>query len=89
MNIHRNLQGLFGKMCFLTLTTEFFHQKSSKNELFSPQDDDCGANLKGLWDVEATNFACVFAMKWTRDLVAAISQLCAVFEKNAKKYIFM
>ena len=28
-------------------------------------------------------------MKWTRDVVAAIYLLWVVFEKNAKKYIFL
>ena len=45
--------------------------------------------MKGLWKVEASNLACVFAMKWTRDIVAAIYLFWTVFEKNAKKYIFL
>ena len=65
-------------MHFLTLKTEF-SSKLVVNGLFNPQDDDCGANLKGLWEVEASNFACVFAMKGTRDLVLTIYLFRAIF----------
>ena len=45
--------------------------------------------MKGLWKVETSNFACVFTMKWNRDLVTAIYLFWVVFEKNAKNYIFL
>jgi len=51
---------------------------------FNPQIDDCGTNVKGLWKVETSNFACVFTMEWTSDLETAIYLLPVVFEKNAK-----
>ena len=83
------LARFFGKIFFLTLKNWFFHQKLSKNEVFSPINNFWSTNVKGLWKIETSNFACRFTMEWTRDLVTAFYLFWVVFEKNAKKYSFM
>jgi len=52
-----------------------------QNEVFSPQNGDCGTNANWLWEVETSIFGCVFTTGWPRDILNIPDSLRENYQK--------